>query len=429
MESFAPERKKSEQLPLLTELEGLDLIERGEYLVVENRLESLPDSMLKHTLKLIMYLRMTDEDPAYEPSLMAYYEKHFVVDGKALPFDKVSNSGHKAIGKILTMQGLYQESIEHYEHISRNIDQSPNKAKAHSSLGEGYAEAGNLQKALEEYQTAFEIEPENYSLAHDIGYCYYQRGDYDEATRYFQKFLAKIKADFSLSETEKQLYTADCLINLALANQDPTQERRLYEEAFEGYVRLKEGSNEVEMEEDSSMAFFVRLAEMYEDDLKEVKTYLGEDYCRLRDRLVVAYQSLLEFPHCPDKEELLINCGNFHYEVGEYLLAIGQYTQVGAPEMIPYSNIALCYLHLVEPWLTSSYIQMACRQSPDPLTLFNRDLIDWIYSNDQSGKWNSLLPSLKQDLFYERQEYGTMLIDQATLVLNQETDLTPEQLP
>ena len=134
----------------------------------------------------------------------------------------------------------------------------------------------------------------------------------------------------------------------------------------------------------------------------------------------------MEFKNCPDREELLINCGNFHYEIGEYLNAISNYTEVTTPGLIPYSNIALCYLHLVEPWLTSNYIQLACQQSPDTLTGFNRDVIDWIYSNNRSDRWNSLLPCVKQDLFYERQEYGTMLLDKVTLSFNQQSIATEE---
>ena len=50
------------------------------------------------------------------------------------------------------------------------------------------------------------------------------------------------------------------------------------------------------------MTFFVKLAEIYEEELRSTQVYMGEDYCKLRDKLMIVFQALLEFPHCPDKD-------------------------------------------------------------------------------------------------------------------------------
>jgi Tfp pilus assembly protein PilF len=45
-------------------------------------------------------------------------------------------------------------------------------------LGEGFQETGNIPKAIEEYQRAIEIEPNNYTLTYNMGYCLYESGNY-----------------------------------------------------------------------------------------------------------------------------------------------------------------------------------------------------------------------------------------------------------
>jgi hypothetical protein len=69
---------------------------------------------------------------------------------------------------------------------------------------------------------------------------------------------------------------------------------------------------------------------------------------------------------------------------------------------MPYGNISLAYLHLIEPALAIKYIELARHKNDDLITEVNRDIISWIYSNDNAGRWNSKLPQIKKDLFYER---------------------------
>ena len=43
-------------------------------------------------------------------------------------------------------------------------------------------------------------------------------------------------------------------------------------------------------------------------------------------------------------------------------------------------------------------------------SIFNKEVLEWIYYNENNNKINSRLPIAREDLFYERNEYGSALI-------------------
>ncbi len=54
----------------------------------------------------------------------------------------------------------------------------------------------------------------------------------------------------------------------------------------------------------------------------------------------------------------------------------------------------------------------------DRINIFCKDVLEWIYIGSNSGEWNKYLPAYKQDLFYERNEYGVGLLDKLSEAIN-----------
>lgn len=79
---------------------------------------------------------------------------------------------------------------------------SPNSIKVHNNLGDIYGGEGDYNRAIQEFQTAIQIEP-NYSYAmHNLGNTYLQIGQIELAKEQYQKAL---KIDPSLYQSAFQL--------------------------------------------------------------------------------------------------------------------------------------------------------------------------------------------------------------------------------
>jgi len=65
----------------------------------------------------------------------------------------------------------------------------PVSAEEHFRRGNEYAQSGDLEKAVAEYQAVLEIEPDNVSAMTNLGVVYYQMGKLDEAVAQYKKAL------------------------------------------------------------------------------------------------------------------------------------------------------------------------------------------------------------------------------------------------
>ncbi len=83
-------------------------------------------------------------------------------------------------------------------------------AKAHQSLGE-------LPKALEWFKNAYEYEPENISLAKEIGLCAGQLGDHETAIFYMESVAKVYPEEYSLQVNLGLSYLMSNQLNLAKA--------------------------------------------------------------------------------------------------------------------------------------------------------------------------------------------------------------------
>lgn len=63
--------------------------------------------------------------------------------------------------------------------------------------------------------------------------------------------------------------------------------------------------------------------------------------------LLSIYTNLLELNICPDKDEVLINCGNVNYLLHLYSTAADMYSHISNERLIPFVNLALCHAHIL----------------------------------------------------------------------------------
>lgn len=74
------------------------------------------------------------------------------------------------------------------------VEKSPNKARPNNNLGIVYAEAGNYENAISQYQIALRLDPEYFEAYNNLGLAYTATGLYDKAIENFQQAL-KLRPD------------------------------------------------------------------------------------------------------------------------------------------------------------------------------------------------------------------------------------------
>jgi len=76
---------------------------------------------------------------------------------------------------------------EAIEPLQRAISLDPNKAAAHYQLGETYNQTDPLQEALDAYETAARLQPENWRAMKGIGIVLDRMGKPEAATAAYQR--------------------------------------------------------------------------------------------------------------------------------------------------------------------------------------------------------------------------------------------------
>jgi len=66
----------------------------------------------------------------------------------------------------------------------------PQNARAYLDRGKAYADAGEIDKALADLNTAEKLKPENPNIYNDRGFIYFKRGEYDKALNEYNRSLA-----------------------------------------------------------------------------------------------------------------------------------------------------------------------------------------------------------------------------------------------
>ncbi len=121
-----------------------------------------------------------------------------VLLGFSVALNLLATAGHYAEadtirGLQLASAGKLQEAIEQYEHALQ-ID--PDDADAHSSLGVALAQTGKIGEAVRHYEQALRIKPDSADVYCNLGIALAQTGKIGEAIKHFEQAL-RIKPDYA----------------------------------------------------------------------------------------------------------------------------------------------------------------------------------------------------------------------------------------
>jgi Flp pilus assembly protein TadD len=102
------------------------------------------------------------------------------------------------MGRLSMLENYFEDAIQLLE---KGIELAPKRPDLHAALGESYFNAGNVDKAIQEFRTLIKLDPSAGSY-NFMGLCYRHLGRFGEAKKYFLEGL------------ELDPKNADCLYNL-----------------------------------------------------------------------------------------------------------------------------------------------------------------------------------------------------------------------
>ncbi|MBI5892990.1 MAG: tetratricopeptide repeat protein [Deltaproteobacteria bacterium] len=133
--------------------------------------------------------------------------------------------GRYNLGNAFTAFNMFDHAMREYQ-IAVNIDQSFFHGNVHGALGIVYVRKGLLDKALNEFQTALQMNPHSARPHYGLGIIYENKGSLDEAIREY-KLAAAIEPNYA------EPYAA---LGIAYGKKDMFIEAR---DALENAVNLK----------------------------------------------------------------------------------------------------------------------------------------------------------------------------------------------
>ena len=105
---------------------------------------------------------------------------------------------------LLTYLQDHEQAIKHYEILAEHFREEkmgndPNKMKEleklYGEMGNNYAERKLWDKAVEEYQKQFDLEPKNYFVMSNLAECLIENGKEDEALKLFEAYMEENKLE------------------------------------------------------------------------------------------------------------------------------------------------------------------------------------------------------------------------------------------
>ncbi|MBN1813687.1 MAG: tetratricopeptide repeat protein [Anaerolineae bacterium] len=163
---------------------------------------------------------------------------------KEVNFDRGLGAVHEVYGEVYVLSSDFDKALEHYR-LALDVFEPANDqewlSRVYAGCGLAYRLAGDLESAEEALQKALSInvEKDKTMILHRLGHVYLERGQIDEAERYFSQSydLCKVVADADL-----ELNNLSDLAEIALRRK---QYRRLEEfaEKFRTYQAHWPGVN------------------------------------------------------------------------------------------------------------------------------------------------------------------------------------------
>jgi tetratricopeptide (TPR) repeat protein len=106
---------------------------------------------------------------------------------RALELDPDYGAALNSLGYAYLDTGAYAKAVEY---LQRYAALSPGEANPLDSLAEAYFRWGRLDEAVALYKDALKIKPDLHSSIFGIGYIHALKEEYDEASRWFDRFIA-----------------------------------------------------------------------------------------------------------------------------------------------------------------------------------------------------------------------------------------------
>jgi len=173
---------------------------------------------------------------------MERYEEALETLGPALSHKKANRFLLKEKGLVLNRMERYDEALSVYERLrkldpadsfvrkeivrlkgARRLDETTtigelekmvslpsgkNDAQLHGFLGQKLKKAGKVKKAIEQFQIAVRLDPDNPFFVKQRGFCHYQLGEYPEAIQCLSQAFREDPSDYYVKGTLKKIYAS-----------------------------------------------------------------------------------------------------------------------------------------------------------------------------------------------------------------------------
>jgi TolB-like protein/class 3 adenylate cyclase/Tfp pilus assembly protein PilF len=116
-------------------------------------------------------------------------KKSFKFAQKALSLDESDSLSHGLLGNIYLLMRKYDKAIESGK---RAVELDPNGAQVHALLGMTLGYAGHLDEGIDQLNKGIRLNPfPAYWYYYYLGFCYRQKGQYEDALTEFKKALQR----------------------------------------------------------------------------------------------------------------------------------------------------------------------------------------------------------------------------------------------
>ncbi len=106
--------------------------------------------------------------------------------------DRAKSALHSTVGEIYFGAGDVDNAEKHFDAA---IDLTPDRKTLHYNLAMIYESKGNLVKAVDAYRKEAEVDPENFKAFNNLGLLYRQAGQFDQAAICFQRVVQLLPKD------------------------------------------------------------------------------------------------------------------------------------------------------------------------------------------------------------------------------------------
>ncbi len=254
-------------------------------------------------------------------------------------------------------EGRTSEAMEEYERVLGLLEQEEDRAAVLKTLGYMYSQSGDIQRAIERYAEAADIQKDDANLYYNLAGLHDKVGNTEKADEYL-----KMAVSLEISDVDARM--------------------RLAERALKrgGLDEAEEYLKEVLTVEPDYLEAMLLLADVYDQR--------GE-----RNKLKELYGEML--PLAPENEILIYNLAVLEYEAGDYAdsaLHLSRYLDL-RPDDINARELLLDSFIKLEKWDAASQTGLTLLEHEPENPDYYHIIFDILADQE---RWNELLPVLKR---------------------------------